>query len=223
MFSALSALLPILATAALGVQAVALAGGKARLSSRQDDQGGKYSRIHPNGNEDLCLTVQKANSMPLTIHLYGIKCQTCSSKCFGDGHPYQAVETWTISPAINGLGQIKLSQNDQLCLNTGYTDKFGENSMILSPCIDSVQWNVSGLGGGATTVRTQFGSTWYCVDVKEGSEPFGADPYGWEKETQRWQCADGNTNQQWTIENIPYPAEWKGAVKVDPSGHIVEE
>ncbi|OCF30553.1 hypothetical protein I316_07821 [Kwoniella heveanensis BCC8398] len=113
MFAPLAPLLPFLASTSFGVQAVALAGGKARLSPREDGQYGiAYSRIHPKGDESLCLTVQggepKAGDV---VHI---------SQCFGDGDPYESAQTWSI-PTLDDNAEIKLSssQNQDLCLSSG--------------------------------------------------------------------------------------------------------
>ncbi|WVF71209.1 hypothetical protein IAT40_006009 [Kwoniella sp. CBS 6097] len=94
----------------LGADAIAVAGGEDGLSARDGNtQGFNYSRIHPNGDNDLCLTVADGKLEALG--------RVQISKCFGDGNPYQAVETWAIPSFGDGV-EIKLSQNqnESLCL-----------------------------------------------------------------------------------------------------------
>ncbi|WVF71210.1 hypothetical protein IAT40_006010 [Kwoniella sp. CBS 6097] len=134
MFAPLTALLPLLASATLGVQAVTLLGGKARLSSRDEGQEGlPYTWIHPNGDEGLCLAAQggqlKAGD---AVHI---------STCFGDDDQYGAVQTWSI-PFFGDFAEIKLSQNESLCLSEEFRPRGEPSKLYLLSCRFATKWTV---------------------------------------------------------------------------------
>ncbi|WVQ99671.1 hypothetical protein IAU59_006810 [Kwoniella sp. CBS 9459] len=183
---ALVAVLPVLA--GLGVSAM-----PADLATRQVEQ---HFRVHPAGDDTLCLTAQGGS--PKAGDAVEL------SKCFGDNNAYTGSEIWT----LDGSGsKIKLTSFENLCLTLGTSSSGEINTPLLGPCSDEfiAEWTYSADTEKEGSFSTVLGRTSYCLDVDAGSKAVDGEPYGKEKNLNSGECADGNDNQKFTVESASAP------------------
>lgn len=146
------------------------------------DPAGGGHRIHPNGRDDLCVTVQNGYA--------AIGTAVQISYCFAD--PSSTAQNFQLFdlPDVGTAGNVQLHGTD-LCLDAG-DDPANASGIKVWTCGDGwlqQTWtfeaaNRLSLGNGQ------------CLDVVAGSGPINAKPYGSEEELQTWACSNNGDPQQ---------------------------
>ncbi|WWC67091.1 uncharacterized protein I206_100998 [Kwoniella pini CBS 10737] len=154
----------------------------------RDSYSGK--RIRSLASPDLCLTVQNGYAAYGTIVAF----TACSQDSNGEGYLDQFQYWSVVGPQ---RGQIKLSSNDEMCLDGG--DESNGSEITIQACEDekdSQIWTVGTTGtGNQPNLQLAVGSSEsQCLDVVKDSNPVQTKPYGSEKDSQVWSChtQDGN-------------------------------
>lgn len=146
------------------------------------DPAGKGRRLHPNGQNNLCVTVQNgyaAQGAEVAI-------SACMTPSF-DNEYTGNFELFDL-PA-GGKGNVRLHGTNK-CLDAGSNPANGGGLKIWD-CYEGLFQQTWDLTSGSIKLSSN-----QCVDVVEGSGPDQTKPYNSLKDLQIYQCYDGNTNQK---------------------------
>ncbi|ORY26945.1 hypothetical protein BCR39DRAFT_469795, partial [Naematelia encephala] len=156
--------------------------------------------IHPNGRDDLCVTVQNGYA--------AIGTAVQISYCFAD--PSSTSQNFQLFdlPAVGSSGNVQL-HGTNYCLDAGDNPANGSGIKIWT-CGDGwlqQTWDFESdkrlsLSNGEwifNTLNTHTNYLWcigQCLDVVAGSGPTQTKPYGSEENLQTWECSTNGDKQQ---------------------------
>ncbi|WVN88852.1 uncharacterized protein L203_104066 [Cryptococcus depauperatus CBS 7841] len=146
----------------------------------QDPPPGNGRRLHPYGQSDLCVMVQKGYAAHNT--------DVAISVCPPNDDTWTESSLWNVANGSTGPISVQSKVGD-FCLTVGENPTSGSRVFIDYCGGQNQNWYYSDVN------VLKLDGTNLCLDVVEGSGPSYSKPYGSEKDLQVWECVEGNTNQ----------------------------